>query len=1233
MSDESERAVERLLRRVAETSGPAIPRGVRPGVTLAGRFEIGQKLGAGGMGQVFAAFDRVRQTRVAVKVLGRLTPRSIGELKREFRAASELVHPNLVRLHQLFCDDVEWLFSMDLVEGVTLQELMRTSGGEGIELLCHVFRQLALALTHLHQAGTLHGDLKPSNFLITSEERRVVLLDFGLARPIGLAQARDFGGTPGYMAPEQALDEKLAEAADWYSFGVVLYEALSGVLPFRNPLESRLAHAPAELRDLTLRLLRIQPDRRPSGHEVLRCLAVPTMASQLSALPPPSRGFLIGRDAETAALEASFQVARSGTPAIALVSGPSGIGKTMLVERFVQAACARGAQLLTSRCRERESMGYKAADGIIDDIVKLLDELDEIEAEALIPDGIEELTVLFPALNLARAIERTPKSGLAGSDQAAVRLRAVTAFQELVSRISKQAPLILWMDDLQWSDAESAVLVGPLLRAQHAMPILLVGTYRDSMAGRGPLLDALFEGDAASLPRPTELHLAPLTPEAAERLALEFLPSDAPEVRAIAGNIVREARGHPMFIAELAHAAASSGESPERRPHSTLVDLVLTRIANLPTNARGILELTAIAGVPLARSVLRQTRGIDPAETERAIDVLRASRLARSHGPNEEDAVDTHHDRIREIVVQQLGEPERRAHHLALVHVLERDPKTNPDLLAVQYQGSGDLPRAGQLWIVAADHALRALAFEHAADLYDRGLALAVLDAAERHRLQIRRAEALAYAGRGPASADGYLRVSVTSARDESLELRRLAAEQLLLSGHIEQGLRTIQGVLESVGMHATGGPRDLLAALTGRVRVRLRGLRYDVRPESELSRDELVRLDASWTLASSLSMIDPIRGSTFQSQHLLLALQAGEPRRLLRALSLEASYAATPGLGSEQRTAHVLAVADELVQNNSDSAALGLLALARGIAAYLGGRLESALTHFEEALALLDRSVGTVWETLSVQRFTIAVLFFLGRFRRLRDFSTPLLTTAEGTGNLYATLCFRTSYSTLAWLVGDRVDEVRRQLDRARDDWRQAGNAPLFQCNLLMGETFLDLYKDDAESALARLRDQWHELEEAQLLRIGVLRVQMWHLRAAAATRAADVIAARGQSSRAAELRREARKIAARAQGDRIKRAGPLFDLVEAALDWSEGDVRRAQKRLRRSVGIFDDLGMRLFAAAARVRLGESFPDGSGGALAERGYEVFQSEGVVNPARMLNLLAPGFGASGGVRK
>ena len=1198
-------------------------RGVTTGAVLVERFEIEQKLGEGGMGHVFAAFDRERKARVAVKFLGRLTPQSISQMKREFRTASELVHPNLVRLHELFSDGVEWFFSMELVVGTTLTKLF-PEPRRGSERLRSIFFQLADALSELHRAGTIHGDLKPSNFII-AEGDRVVLLDFGLSRPLGLSPHGEFAGTPAYMAPEQAMGEALTEAADWYSFGVVLYEALTGELPLRKPSSVRLKPAPEDLAALCLRLLSIQISARPGADAILALLGSGVSEpGRYSTAPPPSRRpMLFGRMTELSALRGALSRTEQGASELVLVHGPSGIGKTALVEHFVAHARSEGATVLVGKCRERESMGYKAVDGLIDDLVALIDGATDEEAAALLPEDVGALTILFPGLRAASALERAATGQLLSLDQAVVRQRAVEAFRTLLKAIRARGKLVIWIDDLQWSDRESALLLGRAMGGADPVPFLLVGSYRDDAAVMAPLLSALLADPALAMPPPTEVAICPLDPHDAERLALELLPAAVEGARAVAGRIAREAAGHPLFIAELSYASREPSVSP--RIAGSLVDLVAQRVAALPENARTLLETAAVAGTPLTQGVLRETQALAPAEAQEAIDVLRANRLARSTGLREDDTVDIHHDRIREIVVVGLSDADRRRHHLALARALGARPETKPEVLANHYQGAGDVERANRYWLAAADQAVRALAFEYAAELYERVAEQVGLTAIERREIRIRRAEALAYAGKGPAAANVYLATAPACLRGQALELRRLGAEQLLLSGHLAHGLGIIEQVLDETGLRRSrGGRRALLSIAAGRAMVRLRGLGHRARGEREIPREELVRVDAAWTISCSLSVVDFVRGAEFQTKHLLLALRAGEPRRVLRALTLEVAYAATSGVGSERRTARLLAIAEQLAQGTGDDGAIGLLCVSRGIAAYLQERLEDAVTHFEEALSIFTtRSSGAVWEMLTVQRFLNASLFFLGRMRLLAETVPRQLAEAEGKGNIYASMCFRTAYSWPAWLSSGNVDEARRQLAKARQEWPTT-EYQLAHANMLVGDTHVDFYAGDDQRPILRIREEWPRIEASQILRIAILRVQLRQLRAAAAVAAAAAEDARGNATVARELRKEARKYAKLVARERVRRAAPMAALIHAALDRAEGDVASARRHLEDAVAGFERQGLRLFAAAARVRLGELTPGAEGVRLSSDGLDAFRAEGIIDPRRMVAMLSPG---------
>ncbi len=297
----------------------------------------------------------------------------------------------------------------------------------------------------------------------------------------------------------------------------------------------------------------------------------------------------------------------------------------------------------------------------------------------------------------------------------------------------------------------------------------------------------------------------------------------------------------------------------------TLTSVVIGRVNALPESTRHVLELVAIAGNPVSRATLKRVQRLPTLELDDAISVLRSNRLILTNGLREEHTVDMRHDRLREVVERSIDAGKRRQHHLSLASVLEGS-NGKPEEVATHYQAAGEGGRAGRHWLAAADDSARALAFKKAADFYDRAIKQASLETAERHQVELKRAQMLAYSGEGPLAAEVFMATALESPRDEAVELRRRAAEQLLLSGRIEDGMRLMEEVLAATRMRlAPAGKGAIPSLLVGRLQVRLRGLRYRVRNETELSREELVRLDVAWTMTCSMGFVDYIRGADFQ--------------------------------------------------------------------------------------------------------------------------------------------------------------------------------------------------------------------------------------------------------------------------------------------------------------------------------------------------------------------------------
>ncbi len=212
------------------------------------RFQVLACVGRGASGVVYEVHDRERDARLALKALHAPTAEAILLLKNEFRSVQDVRHRNLVELHELFEEKGQWFFTMEFVPGCDFLTYVRgssaaaalASGALGEQTnttldesrLRAVLGQMAQGLSALHRAQKVHRDVKPSNVQVTADGR-VVILDFGIVSEVGRDAGREgIVGTVYYMAPEQALGEQTGPAADWYALGVMLYQALTGRVPF-----------------------------------------------------------------------------------------------------------------------------------------------------------------------------------------------------------------------------------------------------------------------------------------------------------------------------------------------------------------------------------------------------------------------------------------------------------------------------------------------------------------------------------------------------------------------------------------------------------------------------------------------------------------------------------------------------------------------------------------------------------------------------------------------------------------------------------------------------------------------------------------------------------------------------------------------------------------------------------------------------------------------------------------
>jgi eukaryotic-like serine/threonine-protein kinase len=250
-----------------------------PGATFAGRYQIEQVLGRGGMGMVYRAVDLQLDETVAIKtllaeVLMR-SPEEVERFKREIRLARKITHRNVLRTYDYGEAEGVYFISMEYVRGYTLAELLEESPRMAPRVVMGVSRQICRGLQAAHEQGIIHRDIKPQNVLI-DHKGEVKLMDFGIARmaeaPEAMTAAGLIVGTPHYMSPEQVQGKQLDPRSDVYAMGVMLYEMLAGERPFNSP--SLMAVLTAHITDKPRPLIDARPDvGRDINAIVMKCLA------------------------------------------------------------------------------------------------------------------------------------------------------------------------------------------------------------------------------------------------------------------------------------------------------------------------------------------------------------------------------------------------------------------------------------------------------------------------------------------------------------------------------------------------------------------------------------------------------------------------------------------------------------------------------------------------------------------------------------------------------------------------------------------------------------------------------------------------------------------------------------------------------------------------------------------------------------------------------------------------
>ena len=1214
----------------------------------AGRYQIRGTLGTGAYGVVYRVFDERWGQELALKTIQQPSPEVRQWLKAEYRVLRDIVHPNLVRLHDLHVDGERCFFTMDIVtDGVPFTQRFDFDragplvGQEAaIRRICRAGRKLAEALAAVHALGKCHRDIKPSNVLVTPSDH-VVLLDFGLASPVERQRSLDTArgaihGTLPYLAPEQYMAPGPSPASDWYSAGLVLYEAVVGRLPFRaDPVDELRAKAlptappsqvvaavPAALDALIVRLLDPHPARRPSANEVLAALEV--AGDERDGLAAPAGTFeldadFIAREDELDALARALSATAGDRLVTVEVVAPSGMGKTALVRRFLRRLPAQ-ALVLEARCHPQESIPYKAFDAIVDDLARYWLGLDDTEAKLLRPsEGAEALALLFPELR--RVANLATEAAVPRGDPRAARQAGFDALQSVLTRIGRQRPLVLWVDDVQWADADSVALIERVFGTEPAPPVLLVLSRRPDDETQEPaLLAAIAQVRARG--RADRIDLDPLGEQAARDLAGAIAARGGMDERRV-DAIVEEAAGVPYLIAELAHFASRRGGPGEISIPTTAGSLTRERLAALSAADRAIVELAALSGASLPTSVLLDAAAGADRRRLRDLCILRLLRWADTSG----ESVQIYHDRLREFVVDALAADATSAHHRSLVTAMERVAGSDAERMMAHALAARDRPRTQRHALSAARRAETALAFDQAARLYEVALG-ATDDDAPRAQLHELAAEALANAGRSQRAAPEFERAMTALERERPGDrerrafLRRRAGEQYLKAGRYDDGVRLMEVFLAEVDAKL---PRSSTGALAvsalRRTRLYVRGFDFEPVAADAIDPRTRHRLDDLWAATTALSMMDPVRSDGVGLLHFHESLRAGATAHVARSLGYEAAFAALIGGRFLRRKAA------ELLRRNRDALERGVgpyerafYQLGAGASAFFHSAWQDTVHSCDAAAAGFRRDCrGAEYEAAVALVWSLSALGQAGRVAELCTRIPAVIREADSRGDLFAANNYRTGFHALARVAAGLIDDVQSDLRKVVETWKP-GFYQMHAYHRVFAGVAADLYLGRPRAAVAWVENDWPALKAGLYLRMELPAMELRWARARAALALAFEERGRQRQRRLARVKALIRAV----RSASCPAARPHAALLRAGLAVIDDRVDGAISPLRLALGGYSAAAMRMHAEVTRWVLGSLVGGAEGSALVAAAQDWMKTERVPAMRPLVRALAPG---------
>jgi predicted ATPase len=960
----------------------AKPRGGRQMITpssipvISQRYRLLSRLGEGGMGEVFRAYDRLDQQEVALKrvlpqdsafsMLITRTDNSQGlrlALAQEFQVLASLRHPNIISVLDYGFDfQNQPYYTMNLLSGG--QDLLSYAQhlplAEKYELIGQFFR----ALIYLSRRGIVHRDLKPSNVLVANSTLHI--LDFGLSVMEELAnkhsQASSVSGTLLYMAPEGFSGAAATAATDQYALGIIIYQLLVGRHPFDDSfvsafIDQTLSQSPqlnlpelnAPMQALLARLLAKDPAGRfdqlepaiallseAAGHPI----ANETVAIRESFLQAAR---FVGRQSEMATLESLLNQSLNGEGAAALVGGESGSGKSRISQELRTQALVRGVTVLRGQAIREAGAPYH----IWRDPLRWL---------VLSNLSNEEASILKPLVTDIATLLEQPVADAPELASAAANERLITTILAIFGR--QKQPLLLVLDDLQWADSASLELAARLLPNLAKLPLLMVGIYRNDEAPNLP--NTLPGAVSLALPR---LPLDEIATLGQAMLGESKLSAD------ILALLAKETAGNAFFVVEtiraLAEQSGGLGQvTSQSLPASVItsgMQNVLSRRLGFVNNAdKQLLVQAAIAGRALDLAVLR---ALDLSDN---LDSWLTRCAAAAIIERQDKTWRFVHDKLREQLLAQTSAEEIARGHRYLALATENtypNDTTYANNLARHWQGAGNAEKAVVYYVQAGDVATKVYAYVEARAAYENALQIFATLPAEASLASLHNKCLIAWA-----------KISVASSDAATLFARMDKAEALLPQLSQAEQTRSSLDIAYVRGRVFSYSNKQLAAI--GQFQIVLAGAQ-------DLNDPEMLAF-ASMTMGSALCFQGRYTAAT---PLLLRATQIFESRQMYGQWAYAISFYACAQASQGQLTA-ALELAPKALARAEESKDLTLLGSIYGLFCwvyYQLGDAELMLQKSYESAQAAKKSANRVFEYMALT-FTAVAHSWRKQHEQMRD-------------------------------------------------------------------------------------------------------------------------------------------------------------------------------------------------------------------------------------------------------